>query len=353
MNEQTVHDKSLMVLLGLVTIAFIWILLPFYGAVFWAVILGILFAPMQRRLQLKLGWQRNFISALTLSIALVIAILPVIILSILMVQEGAAVYKRIESGELDIAGYVTQFKHSLPAYFQHLLDRAGIGELEGLREKIVKSAVSGNEFITSQAFSFGQGTFDFLVSFFIMLYLLFFFLRDGAELARKMRTAVPLEEHQKRRLQLKFNRVVRATVKGNLVVAMTQGALGGAIFWFLDIPSALLWAVLMAFLSLLPAVGAGIVWAPVAVFFLFTGAVWQGVVLGLFGVFVIGLVDNVLRPILVGKDTKMPDYLILISTLGGLSIFGLNGFVIGPLIAALFISSWAIFTETKPRVVLP
>jgi predicted PurR-regulated permease PerM len=115
----------------------------------------------------------------------------------------------------------------------------------------------------------------------------------------------------------------------------------------------LLWAVLMAFLSLLPAVGAGIVWAPVAALFLLSGAIWQGVALGLYGVFVIGLVDNVLRPILVGKDTKMPDYLILISTLGGLAIFGLNGFVIGPLIAALFMSSWDIFIETKPRVQLP
>jgi predicted PurR-regulated permease PerM len=353
MNEETLKDKSLAILLALVSIAFIWILLPFYGAVFWAVILGILFAPLQRRLQLKLGWQRNLISLLTLSICLLIAILPVIILSIFLVQEGTAVYRNIESGELDIAGYVAQFKHSLPSYLQHLLDRFGMGELNGLREKIIKSAMTGNEFVATQAFSFGQGTFEFIVSFFIMLYLLFFFLRDGAELARKVRMAVPLEENQKRRLQLKFNRVVRATVKGNLVVAITQGALGGLIFWFLDIPSALIWAVLMAFLSLLPAVGAGIIWAPVAAFFLFTGAIWQGVTLALFGVFVIGLVDNVLRPILVGKDTKMPDYMILISTLGGLAIFGLNGFVIGPLIAALFMSSWAIFIETKPRVQLP
>ncbi|NUT78783.1 AI-2E family transporter [Pseudomonas sp. C1C7] len=353
MNEETVQNKSLTIVLGVVSAAFIWILLPFYGAVFWAVILGILFAPMQRRLQLKLGWQRNLTSLLTLSICLVIAILPVIIISILLVQEGAAVYQRIENGELDIAGYVQQFKHSLPPYFQHMLDRLGLGGLEAMREKIIKSAVTGGQVLATQVFSFGQGTFEFIVSFFIMLYLLFFFLRDGADLARRVRAAVPLEEQQKRRLQLKFNRVVRATVKGNLLVAITQGALGGAIFWFLDIPSALLWAVLMAFLSLLPAVGAGIVWAPVAAFFLFTGAVWQGVVLGLFGVFVIGLVDNVLRPILVGKDTKMPDYMILISTLGGLAIFGLNGFVIGPLIAALFMSSWDIFLETKPRVQLP
>ncbi|CAI8884948.1 AI-2E family transporter [Pseudomonas sp. YuFO20] len=352
MNEETLKDKSLAVLLVLVSIAFIWILLPFYGAVFWAVILGIVFAPMQRRLQLKFGWQRNLTSLCTLSICLVIAILPVIIISMLLVQEGAALYKSVESGELDIAGYVSQFKHNLPPYFQHLLDRFGVGELNGLREKIVKSAMAGGE-VTNQVFSLGQGTFQFIVSFFIMLYLLFFFLRDGAELARKVRMAVPLQEHQKRRLQLKFNRVVRATVKGNLLVAITQGALGGLIFWFLDIPSALVWAVLMAFLSLLPAIGAGIVWAPVAAFFLLTGEVWQGVVLGLFGVFVIGLVDNVLRPILVGKDTKMPDYMILISTLGGLALFGLNGFVIGPLIAALFMSSWAIFIETKPRVQLP
>ena len=112
-------------------------------------------------------------------------------------------------------------------------------------------------------------------------------------------------------------------------------------------------SVLMMFLSLLPAVGAGIVWAPVAIYFVVTGAVWQGVVLALYGVFVIGMVDNVLRPIMVGKDTKMPDFLILISTLGGMAIFGLNGFVIGPLIAALFLSSWGLFSGTRRKVRLP
>jgi predicted PurR-regulated permease PerM len=225
----------------------------------------------------------------------------------------------------------------------------GMGNLDGLRDKITKWATQGSQFLAGQAFSFGQGTFEFLVSFGIMLYLLFFFLREGAEVARKVRQAVPLPEQQKRRLQLKFNRVVRATVKGNLLVAITQGALGGFIFWVLDIPSALLWAVLMAFLSLLPAVGAGIVWAPVAAYFLLTGATWQGMVLTAFGVLVIGLVDNLLRPILVGKDTRMPDYLMLVSTLGGLAVFGLNGFVIGPLIAALFVSSWAILPRPSRR----
>lgn len=353
MNETVLQNKALTVLLALVTLAFIWILLPYYGAIFWAVILAILFSPLQRQLLLRLGWRRNLVTAATLTICLVIAILPVIVISTLLVQEGAALYQRIESGQLDIAGYIEHGKDMLPAYAQHWLDRMGMGNLDGLRDKISKWATQGSQFLAGQAFNFGQGTFDFLVSFGIMLYLLFFFLREGAELARKVRQAVPLPEQQKRRLQLKFKRVVRATVKGNLLVAVTQGALGGLIFWVLGIPSALVWAVLMAFLSLLPAVGAGIVWAPVAVYFLLTGAIWQGVVLTAFGVLVIGLVDNLLRPILVGKDTRMPDYLILVSTLGGLAVFGLNGFVIGPLIAALFISSWAIFVGNRAQVQLP
>lgn len=335
------------------TIAFFWILLPYYGAIFWAVILGILFAPLQRHLLIRCGRRRNLAAATSTLVCLLVAILPVIITSALLVQEGATLYQRIESGQLDIAGYVERGKDMLPAFAQRGLDNMGMGNLDGLRDKIAKWATQGSQVLASQAFSFGQGTFEFLISFGIMMYLLFFFLRDGPEVARRVRMAVPLPEHQKRRLQLKFNRVVRATVKGNVLVAITQGALGGFIFWVLDIPSALVWAVLMAFLSLLPAVGAGIIWAPVAAYFLLTGAILPGVVLTAFGVLVIGLVDNVLRPILVGKDTRMPDYLILVSTLGGLAVFGLNGFVIGPLIAALFVSSWAIFAATKPRVQLP
>ncbi|MBF8742404.1 AI-2E family transporter [Pseudomonas guariconensis] len=353
MNETALQNKALAVLLALVTIAFVWILLPFYGAVFWAVILAILFAPLQRDLVLRLGRRRNLAAAVTLLVCLLIAVLPVIIISALLVQEGATIYQRIEKGELDIAGHIEGLKALLPSFAQNGLERMGMGDLEGLREKITKWAMQGSQFLASQAFSFGQGTFDFLVSFGVMLYLLFFFLREGAELARKVRMAVPLPEQQKRRLQLKFSRVVRATVKGNLLVAATQGALGGLIFWVLGIPSALVWGVLMAFLSLLPAVGAAMVWAPVAAYFLATGAIIPGLVLIAFGVLVIGLVDNLLRPVLVGKDTRMPDYLILISTIGGLAVFGLNGFVIGPLIAALFMSSWAIFTGSRLQVQLP
>jgi predicted PurR-regulated permease PerM len=126
--------------------------------------------------------------------------------------------------------------------------------------------------------------------------------------------------------------------------------MGGLAFWGLGVQGPLLWAVVMAFLSLLPAVGAALIWAPVALYFLATGAIWKAVFLTAFGVLVIGMIDNVLRPILVGKDIKMPDYLVLISTIGGMAIFGLNGFVIGPVVAALFISLWDLFATQQHEI---
>ncbi|WP_417778662.1 AI-2E family transporter [Stutzerimonas xanthomarina] len=346
----TLEQKVFLALLLTVSIAFGWILFPFYGAVFWAVILAIIFSPLQRRLQRRIGNRPNLTALITLMVCLIVAVLPVILIAGLLVQEGSSLYKQIESGELDVGQFVVGAREMLPDSLQQQLQRFGLGDLDQMRERLASGALQGSQFLATKAFSFGQGTFQFLVSFFVMIYLLFFLIRDGRELVAKIRRALPLTDNQKRRLFSKFTRVVRATVKGNIVVAITQGFLGGVIFAILGIPGSLLWGVLMAFLSLLPAIGAGLIWTPVAIYFLLQGMIVQGVILTLYGILVIGLVDNLLRPILVGKDTKMPDYLVLISTLGGLALFGLNGFVIGPLIAALFMSSWALFIspDTKP-----
>src|SRR5690554_3319962 len=231
----------------------------------------------------------------------------------------------------------------MPPFVHDTLARVGVGDIMSIREKLSAGALQGSKFIASQAVSVGQNTFGFLIGMAVMLYLLFFLLRDGSKLVAKSRQVIPLSSEHQQHLTRKFTTVVRATVKGNMAVAAIRGALGGLIFWLLGIQGALLWAVIMAILSLLPAVGASLIWGPVAIYFLATGAIWQGVVLALFGVLVIGLIDNLLRPILVGKDTKLPDWIILVSTLGGLSVFGLNGFVIGPLAAALFMSAWDLF----------
>lgn len=347
MTHNNLENKSFVLLLALVSVAFVAILLPFYGAVFWGVILAIIFQPVQRRIEARLNQRRGWAAAITLVIILVIVILPLSLLAGALVQEGSNIYQRISSGTLDFGGYLEQVINALPTFAQELLERFGLTDLAGVQERISQFAMTGSQFLATKAFSIGQNTFQFLISFAIMLYLLFFLLRDGRQVAAATRRAIPLDEMYKQHLLSKFTTVVKATVKGNIAVAAIQGALGGFIFWVLGLQGALLWGVFMAVLSLLPAVGASLIWGPVAIYFAATGALWEAAVLTAFGAIVIGLADNVLRPILVGKDTKLPDYVILISTLGGLALFGLNGFVIGPLVAALFIAAWSLYAEAR------
>jgi predicted PurR-regulated permease PerM len=347
MTQYTLQQKFFLLLLALVTCAFIYILLPYSGAVFWGVVLAILFAPLYRRLLLRTNRKPTVAALLTLLLIIVMVILPLSLISASLVQQALVVYGKVSSGQIDFGAYFLRIVHSLPQWLVSLLERFDVTDLASLQQKLSQGAAQASQTVARQALAIGSKTFDFLVGMFVMLYLLFFLLRDGQSLATRIKHAFPLSSKYKQRLFNNFTTVIRATVKGNVLVAAAQGALGGLIFWFLGVEGPLLWAVVMAFLSLLPAVGAAIVWAPVAIYFLVTGAVWQGVVLIAFGVIVIGLVDNVLRPVLVGKDTKMPDYLVLLSTLGGMALFGLNGFVIGPVVAALFIACWDLFVATE------
>jgi predicted PurR-regulated permease PerM len=349
-NLPGLEDKVFILLVIAVSLAFAWILGPYYGSVFWAAVLAIVFAPAYRRLLRSMRQKRTLAALAAVLIILMIVILPLTLVGAMLVQEGFTVYERIQSGDLNPAKYFQQVFAALPQWLTDLLDRFGLTDLGLMQERLSSGFMKGSQFLAAQALSIGQNTFQFIINLFIVLYLLFFFLRDGDYLARRIRNAIPLRIEQQRDLFSKFTTVIRATVKGNIVVALVQGALGGLIFWFLGVHAPVLWAVLMAFLSLLPAVGAGLVWVPVAVYFLVTGAVWQGIVLIAFGVLVIGLVDNVLRPVLVGKDTKMPDYVVLIATLGGMAVFGLNGFVIGPVIAAMFMAVWDLFSASHSQI---
>ena len=347
MNTVELQQKTFLLLLVVVTLAFGWILWPFYGAVFWGSVLAIIFTPFHRRLLAIMNQRQNLAALTTLLLCLIIVILPVTIMTISLLQEGTLVYQGIRSGQLNFGAYFQQIMGAMPPWVTNVLDRFGLTNISELQDMLSTGALQGSQFIAMHALSIGQNAFEFVISFGIMLYLLFFLLRDGAALSIRIKHAIPLSMEHKRHLFSKFTTVIRATVKGNVVVAAAQGTLGGIMFSFLGIQGALLWGFVMAFLSLLPAVGAGLIWMPVAIYFLFTGAVWQGVTLIAFGVLVIGLVDNILRPILVGRDTKIPDYVILISTLGGMVLFGLNGFVIGPVIAALFIAAWDLFSSSK------
>lgn len=341
------ENDALPYLLILVSLAFGWILLPFYGTLLWGVVIALLFAPVHQWLLARLKFGRSSTAALTLLIAFVIVILPFSLLGAALAREAIQVYERLQSGAWQPVSYLHSAFEQLPPWMLSLLDRFGIGEFKELQSRLTTTLAQTSQVIATRVLSIGQNSFEFVLSFFITLYIAFFLIRDGSRLVSDIRHAIPLEPVHKRELLIKFATVIRATVKGNLLVAAIQGALGGIAFWVLDVNAALLWALLMAFLSLLPAVGAALVWLPVALFFILNGDVLSGVGLIAWGVFVIGLADNLLRPLLVGKDTGMPDYVVMVSTLGGLAVIGINGFVVGPAIAATFIAVWHIYVVTR------
>ena len=347
-REPTALERNtLLLLLAAVSVALAWILLPFYGTILWGTTIALLFAPLYRWLLPRCKQRRTPAALATLLVVLLLVILPLTLITATLAREAAGVYQRLQSGEMNPSLYFHGVFDALPGWVTALLDRFGLFDFATLQQRLTAALAQGSQFIATQALAIGQNTFEFVVDLFITLYLAFFLIRDGEALARDLRHAIPLAPAHRRELFDKFAVVIRATVKGNLLVAALQGALGGLAFWFLGVNGALLWAVLMAFLSLLPAVGAALVWVPVALYFLFSGALWQGLALVAWGVLVIGLVDNLLRPILVGKDTRMPDYVVMTTTLGGMAVFGINGFVLGPVIAAMFIAVWHIYGSTR------
>ncbi len=355
-DKPGLEERTFLFLLVILSVGFGAILWPFAGAILWALVIATVFRPLFQRLASALQQRRTLAAVTTLVIIVVTVILPLSVISGALVQEGLSTYQRIRSGELDFGRYFQRLLEALPTWITHLLDRLGLTSLELAEQRLSTVLTKEIQLLAGKVLSLGQNTMEFIVSLFIMLYLLFFLLRDGDDLARRITGAIPMRPELRRKLAGRFTTVLRATVKGNLVVAIVQGGLGGLIFWILGLNAPVLWGAFMAVLSLLPAVGTGLVWLPTAVYLMVTGEAAKGIILAAYGLLVIGSVDNVLRPILVGKDTQMPDYVVLLSTLGGLATFGFNGFVIGPMVAAMFITVWGIFAthrDSAGRVARP
>ena len=345
----SIQRASFCVLLVVVTVAFLWLLVPYYTAVLWAVILAILFFPLHKRLERFLGGRSTIAALLTVLLCICLVILPALALLASLVQEGTSLYQRISSNEIDLNAHLLRLQSVLPTFVDDWLNSLKLGGFSELWAKLSSGVMEAGQSIAGGVLSFGQNTLQFFISMGLMLYLLFFLFRDGASLGRMMRHSIPLSDDYTRQFLDKFAAVVRATVRGNVIIAIIQGTIGGISFWALGIEAALLWGVVMTFLSMLPAVGAAIVWIPAAIWLFLVGAWIKGVIMVVIGALVIGLVDNLLRPPLVGQGARLPDYVVLISTVGGISLFGISGFVIGPLIAALFISAWSLFTQQQTR----
>jgi predicted PurR-regulated permease PerM len=341
------EDRVLLGFVVIATMAMAWISWPFFGAILWALVVTIAFAPLHDRLLILRPHRRNSVALLSLLLVIALVIVPAFVVGSLLVEEALKTYQMMQTRELDLGKAMRDVQSVIPIEWRAHAERYFNADIDQLQTKLSSILTGGLQLIAGQAVDLGQRAFSFALSLGVMLYLTFFLLRDSRHLSRRIGELMPMRPEQRSALFQKFTTVVRATVKGSVIVAIVQGVLGGVIFAVLDIHAALLWGVVMGLLALIPAVGTGLVWVPVSIYLLATGSVTEGIVLLLCGVFVISMIDNVLRPILVGQDTRMPDYVVLISTLGGLSVLGINGLIVGPVIAAMFISAWEIFGESR------
>jgi predicted PurR-regulated permease PerM len=329
----------LMLVIG-ITAAFLWMVWAFVMTVVLAAILAGLFHPMYRRLRAMSG-ERGWLAALiTVLVVLVVIVVPLALVLGLVASEALRLSTAVAPRIQEVVSHPNQlpslleklpfYEHIAP-YRAQILSRAG--ELIGNLGRFAVSSISATT----------AGTASAILQFFILLYTLFFLLIDGPALLRKMTSFLPLRENEKDLVLDKFVSVTRATLRGTLVIGIIQGTLGGLSFWAAGIDGALFWGTMMVVLSVLPVVGGALVWVPAVIVMAIQGQ-WQSALgVALFNALIVGSVDNVLRPRLVGRDTEMHDLMILFSTLGGIAAFGPMGFIIGPILAAVFVVSWEIF----------
>lgn len=328
-------------LLILVTAGFLGLLSDFLLPIFWAATFAVLFHPLHVRLKHALKGRDTLAVSVTMLIIVAAVLIPAFLIASAVIRQAAKLYMNIQSGQIDTTVPLAWIEAMMPQLVE-FANQLGI-HLGTIQHNLTSLAVYASQWLGTSAIGAGQGAVKFTAMFFLMLYLLFFFLRDGSRLIELIIHALPIGDERERQLLSKFAEVSRATVRGTLLVGIVQGTLGGLLFWLLGIDGAAFWGVIMMVLSLLPALGPALVWLPAAIILFASGAFLKAIILATSGVLIISLVDNLLRPILVGRDTKMPDYLVLLSTLGGLTVFGISGFVIGPVIAAMFLAVWAMF----------
>lgn len=346
-ERQRIENGGLILFLVIVTIGLTLVVSSFLSALLWAALAALLFQPLYHRLLERWPGRRNLASAMTLLIITVAVIIPALVVASLVAEQASGVYLKIRNGEINFAAYFQQVHDALPERVQAFLESKGFGTFDRAQAKITEAVSNSATMLTQRALAIGANAAGFVLAFGVALYVTFFLLRDGEQLGNAVVRAMPLEPSIAQRIADRFAMVVRATIKGSGLVALAQGALGAITFWIVGLPVPLLWGVLMAIAALLPAVGPAIIWGPVALYLLATGALWQGGVMILSGVVVIGLTDNILRPMLVGRDTGIPDWLVLVTTLGGIEYLGLSGIVVGPLAGALFMTGWQILTEQR------
>ncbi|MFB3925223.1 MAG: AI-2E family transporter [Syntrophales bacterium] len=337
-------DKAFRVIFyaALVSIAvlFLYVLSPFFYPIFWAGVIASIFRPLFNKLN-KRKARPNLNSLITLAVVVLILILPLAVTGSLLLKESIQIYNnfaRQKAGyQENIQGLIDRIQHNRWIQKLNINERSWADKLSQAAESIVT-------YILGSLKNWTQNFLVFLIMFVIMLYTLFYFIRDGDKILEVLISSSPLGKDKTRLLLDEFVSTAKATLRGTLILGGVQGLLGGILFWIVGIEAALIWGLIMVVASILPT-GSGIVWAPAGILMLLTGHVWEGVTILVVGALVIGIVDNLLRPLVVGKEIGMHPVLIFLSTMGGLVLFGFSGFVIGPVITSMLLALWDIYTD--------
>ena len=328
-------------ILGLVTILFLYLLLPFFFPIFWAAVIAGVFRPLYSRINRKLN-RPNLSTAVFFLLIALILLLPTAIVGTLVFNESVQIYEKLspDTKHMDrsIQRLINTIADNSIARLFHINKAMLIAKTTEVAQGITK-------YIFVHLTDLTQNTLGLLVKFAIMLYTLFFFVRDGDRFLRMAMKILPLGMGREKFLYERFIVTARSTLKVTLIIGGIQGTLGGIVFLVTDVEGALIWGLLMILMAIVPLVGCSIIWAPAGILMLLTGHIWEGVLILAVGFLVISTVDNLLRPILIGKDVEMHPLLIFLSTLGGIILFGFSGFVIGPVIASLLIAIWEIYEE--------
>lgn len=344
-SQSPVGRYFLIALLVILFVVFISMIHFFILPIILAAVFSGLFYPLYGRIK-KLLWNRSSAASLVTCLILILLLLiPAYVIADLVAREAIALYQAAEAGFRGIVGGADDdaFKWFEDLFEAELLKRLGLGNIDWQSsfEEIIKSSASILASVINKA---TRETFLFVTNIFITFFAMFFFFRDGEYIVQRLKYLSPLDEKYEDEIIRRFLSVSRATIKGTLVLAIIKGTMGGLTFWIFGVTSPVLWGVIMVILSIIPLVGAWLVMYPAGIIMILTGDVWQGVAVILIAAIPIGNIDNILLPKLVGRDTGMHELLVFISTLGGLSVFGIMGFVIGPIIAAMFMTILDVYS---------
>lgn len=329
------------ILLAFITGLLIFILRPFFFSVFWAVLLASVFAPLYKFINKKVK-SPNLCAILTMAGIILCFILPVGLLIDLLVMELIDIYQTFNAHSNNWIGTLTEALKSLSKH--PLFAKLGMKQafLINKSQEAFKLLV---DYFFNHISEFTQNTIVIIVQFAVMLYCLFYFLRDGKHFVAVIKDNIPVDNKHLEHFINQFLTTAKSSLKFTFIIGGIQGFMGGFIFYVTGIERALVWGVLMFAFSIVPAIGCSLIWVPAGIIMLLLGHIWQGIVILIFGALVISSVDNLLRPVLMGRDTQMHALLIFLSTLGGIAAIGFSGFILGPVIASLFLAGWKLFPE--------